>query len=76
MITAGLMLSCDSWPSGAWPIGRCRIMNAPERIKEIFIQALEKHSPAEREAYVAQACNPYCCSLHPIMALPSQGAAV
>ncbi len=28
----------------------------PERIKEIFSQALEKKSPAERESYLAEAC--------------------
>ena len=31
-------------------------MKAEERIKEIFAQALEKKSPAEREKYLAEAC--------------------
>ena len=31
-------------------------MKAEERIKEIFAQAREKKSPAEREAYLAEAC--------------------
>ena len=34
-------------------IGR---MKAEERIKEIFAQALERKSPAEREKYLAEAC--------------------
>jgi hypothetical protein len=39
-------------------LGKCQQNMKPniKRIREIFEQALEKKDPAEREAYLAQAC--------------------
>src|SRR6266478_6981255 len=32
-------------------------MNAEERLKELFAQALERKTPVEREEFLAEACN-------------------